>query len=86
MQVIRLSRKEQKRNILEKIIEIVLSTRLELRLKKEEILIYIAQMLHLGVMWSAWKLLPGDTSAGDLQNYPGPNRQHWQFYQTRLPL
>jgi penicillin-binding protein 1C len=38
MQVIRLSRKDEKRNIVEKIIEIILSTRLELRLKKEEIL------------------------------------------------
>jgi penicillin-binding protein 1C len=38
MQVIRLSRKAYKRNIIEKLIEIILSTRLELRLKKEEIL------------------------------------------------
>ena len=38
MQVIRLYRKEDKRNILEKIIEIILSTRLELRYRKDEIL------------------------------------------------
>ncbi len=38
MQVIRLFRKEERRTILEKIIEIILSTRLELRFRKEEIL------------------------------------------------
>ncbi|GCC52359.1 penicillin-binding protein 1C [Chryseotalea sanaruensis] len=38
MQVIRLSRKSKSRNVLEKLIEIVLATRLELRYSKEEIL------------------------------------------------
>lgn len=38
MQVIRLSRKNKSRNVLEKLIEIVLATRLELRYSKEEIL------------------------------------------------
>jgi penicillin-binding protein 1C len=38
MQVIRLSRKESSRNIVEKLIEVVLATRLELRYSKQEIL------------------------------------------------
>lgn len=38
MQVIRLSRKNKSRNVLEKLIEVVLATRLELRYSKEEIL------------------------------------------------
>jgi len=60
MQVIRLSRKGQPRNILEKVIEIILATRMEIRHSKAEILNFYATYAPfggnvVGLETAAWK-------------------------------
>lgn len=60
MQVIRLSRHKERRNIREKIIEVILATRLELRLSKNEILALYASHAPfggnvVGIEAAAWR-------------------------------
>lgn len=67
MQVIRLHRKGKSRNILEKLIEVVLATRLELRYTKEEILNLYASHAPfggntVGLEAAAWRYFGRDAS------------------------
>ncbi|MBT1702735.1 penicillin-binding protein 1C [Chryseosolibacter indicus] len=70
MQVIRLSRKGQSRNVMEKLIEIILATRLEIRYSKEEILALYASHAPFGgnvvgieaACWRYFSTTPNDLS------------------------
>lgn len=80
MQVIRLHRQDKPRTIKEKIIEIILATRLELRYSKNKYWHYTLQMLHLEGMWLDWMLLAGGIMTNILSFFRGDKLHHWQFY------